>query len=605
MSDSEVPVQPETQPEAEVQAQPEAEVQAQPEAEAQAHSESLEMPVPQMTLEELNNFFNSFEIKPPHIVFNQEQHDRDLADGLINATRNTENHRYYLPAELKAAHGAATVNVAPVAGKKKVVIAITIAHNWPADYIQKCFNAFCTVYGISPVPSMEVINLGSLTSNGARDLGNPPLATAQEAAANQGIIDAISSYINTGTNGTLMSSVTGITTANRNLLAGIAPFNYSGNADKVGWLGELILNFWAIAMNPNAHFRIINGASAIGSDLYNTVVYASTDSNFATNPHGTTDYVNMSWGDTIPGGDRKLDDNKIFINPRMCYFAAAGNSRWAGYPATSSNVMCVGGASLNYTVTDPINLPTNPNVRLWVGATYDLTRDVNRGGGTGFSHSVVAGGEYERPVHQSGTTNGLQILSSTQYSNNRRVCPDMCSLADPETGLTILYVNNDGSKVSMVLSGGTSLASPLLCGLFSHLSQRRYNEELIPLTTRLTDVGVATLTGSVNLQKFLYNNFQSNPLGTMFYDIVSGTTRLHTNPQLGPNNGATFTTGPGYDIATGLGFPQMQSISNIMFPLQTAQQPGQSGTTGSATLIPSNNSQLTTSKIRFQFNIVA
>jgi hypothetical protein len=181
----------------------------------------------------------------------------------------------------------------------------------------------------------------------------------------------------------------------------------------------------------------------------------------------------------------------------------------------------------------------------------------------------------------------------------------MCSLADPVTGLTILFVNSDGSKVSLVLSGGTSLASPLLGGLFSHLSQRRYNEELTPLTTRLTEVGGATLTGSVNLQKFLYNNFQSNVVGTMFYDIVSGTTRLHNDYRLGPNNGATFTASAGYDIATGLGFPQMQSISNIMFPLQPVQQPGQPGQsgTGSATLVPSVNPLLTTSKITFRFNI--
>jgi hypothetical protein len=270
-----------------------------------------------MTLEELNDFFNSVEIKPPHIVFNQEQYDRDLADGLITASRSLNNSPY-LPAELKAAHGATTVNVAPAVGKKKVVIAITIAHNWPADYLQKCFNAFCTVYGISPVPSMEVINLGSLTSNGNIILGNPPLATSQEAAANQSIIEAISTYINTGTNGTLLSSVTGITTSTRNLLTGIARFNHSENAVKVGWLGELILNFWAIAMNPNAHFRIINGASAMGNDLYNTVIYASTDANFASNQYGTTDYINMSWGDTIPGGDRKHLDDQIFINPRIC-----------------------------------------------------------------------------------------------------------------------------------------------------------------------------------------------------------------------------------------------------------------------------------------------
>ena len=553
-----------------------------------------------MTLEELDDFYNSVEMKPPHIVFDQEQYDRDLADGLITASRNLDKSPY-LPSELKAAHGAATVNVAPTTGKKKVVIAITIAHNWPAAYIQKCFNAFCTVYGISPVPSMEVINLGPLTSNGTSSLGNPPVSTTEQAAVNQSIIDAINTYINTSANGTLLNSVTGVTTANRNVLNTIASFGYTGNADKIGWLGEMILNFWAIAMNPNAHFRIINANSASGWDLSNAVVYASTASNFASNQYGTTDYVNMSWGDTTPGGDRKQHDDGIFINPKICYFAAAGNYRWAGYPATSSNVMCVGGASLYYNVDSAISLPTNPNVTLWVGA--NKVGGGGDGGGTGFSHSIAAGGEYQRPTHQFGTTNGLQILSTATYNNNRRVCPDMCSLADSSTGLLIFYTNSDGTKVSAQKLGGTSLASPLLCGLFSHISQRRINEELVPLTTRLNDVGSTTLSNSINLQQFLYNNFNSKPLGTMFYDIVSGTTTLQTDSRLGPNSGATFATSAGYDIATGLGFPQMLGIVRTMFPLETAQQAGQSGTTGSATIQTSNTQNLTTTKLTFKFNM--
>ena len=43
--------------------------------------------------------------------------------------------------------------------------------------------------------------------------------------------------------------------------------------NRLGWLGELILNFWAIAMNPNAHFRIINCYSPFGPQLYNAVIY--------------------------------------------------------------------------------------------------------------------------------------------------------------------------------------------------------------------------------------------------------------------------------------------------------------------------------------------
>jgi len=543
---------------------------------------------------------NTVEIKPPHIVFDQAQYDRDVADGLIPLTRNI-NCRPYLPNELKAAHGAANLNVTPGVGKKKVVIATTIAYNWPPAYIQKCFEAFCTVYGIKQTnpdgtktenfPTMEVINLGTGSL-----YANPPLATTPDQSL-VAITDAISEYVDA--NGINVSSVSNLTTANRGEVFFIPNFLYNENADKVGWLGELILNFWAIAMNPNAHFRIINCNSPTMSGLAGTVIYASTDANFtsltnlpADDPRRlTTDYVNMSWGDTNPGFDRKQFDDQIFINPNICYFSAAGNYRWAGYPATSSNVMCVGGASLYHDVDSAINPPANPNVTLWVGTTYQDFE--SPGGGCGFSHHYNNDDDaYTRPRYQANGDKGLEILRTTQYNINRRACPDMCSLADPATGLLILFANNAGTKISKELLGGTSLASPMLCGLFSQLSQRRYNQDMPPLTTRLTIAPNSATITTNNLHDFLYNNFQTEQLGTMFYDIVSGTTVLHNSTDLGPNNGATYVTGSGYDIATGLGFPQMQHIMDVMFrttnPTPTPPAPTPSTPPASTPPAPAN-----------------
>lgn len=517
------------------------------------------MTTPQMSREAMHAYLNAIKFKPPHIVFNEAQYNRDVRDGLISIPRNVNNNNSpYLPSELRQVHGASALNVTNDVGKKKVVIAITIAHNWPATYVQNCFNAFCTVYGFAQ-RDIEVINLAPFVDvSGNSYFGNPSVASAAQASVNQGLINGLSTYItNNGSN------LSGVTPNNRTSISSINPIdNYDytsgsveGDEKLFGWLGEMILNFWAIAMNPNAHFRIIN---AHEFELVNSVIYASTDSNFATNPHGTTDYVNMSWGDSEPGGDRKMFDDEIFINPRICYFGAAGNFRWAGYPATSSNVMCVGGASLYYDSNDFVS-STNPNLRLWVGATNSDATKQSDGGGTGFSHSTF-GGAYPRPAYQGG----LAALSS--YSTDpKRACPDMCSLADPATGLTVFFTNNDGTKLMKQIVGGTSLASPLLAGLFSHLSQRRINENKLPLTTRVTDVGSTTLSNSVNLQTFLYSNYTADA-SSMFYDIITGTTTLHTDADLGPlNSGQTFSASTGYDIATGLGVPQLNGINEIMF----------------------------------------
>jgi hypothetical protein len=521
------------------------------------------MASPQMTRDAMYAYLNTIKIKPPHVVFDQAQYDSDVRDGLISVPRNLNNSPY-LPSELKAVHGASSLNVTNDVGKKKVVIAITIAHNWPATYVQNCFNAFCSVYGFAQ-REIEVINLAPLENVSENSFfGNPSVASAEQASVNQELIDGLSTYItNNGSN------LSGVIPNNRASIDSISNIyndtpidnnNYTsgsveGDEKLFGWLGEMILNYWAIAMNPNAHFRIIN---AHEFELFNSVIYASTDSNFATNPHGTTDYVNMSWGDSAPGGDRKIFDDEIFINSRICYFGAAGNFRWAGYPATSSNVMCVGGATLYYNADDPTS-STNPNLTLWVGATNSDPTKQSNGSGTGFSYSTF-GGAYPRPAYQVG----LAALSS--YSTDpKRVCPDMCSLADPATGLAVIFTNNDGTKLMKQIVGGTSLASPLLAGLFSHLSQRRINENKLPLTTRMTDVESSTLSSSVNLQTFLYSNYTAHASST-FYDIITGTTTLHTDADLGLlNSGITFSASTGYDIATGLGVPQMNGIQERMF----------------------------------------
>jgi hypothetical protein len=535
------------------------------------------------TNELLHAYLSTVEYKPPHINFDQEQYERDIEAGLIPLSRNANNHPYF-PEELKAAHNAATLNVLPAAGKKRVVIATTIAYNWPAAYIERCFEAFCVTYDLwqttTPArtirPTIEVINLASYAPGGH---GNPPISTNPNA--NQNIINALDAQINGTTNGAAVAHIT-----TRDGLLAIPTLNDSTHTDsKHLWLGELLLNFWAIAMNPNAHFRVICGASAIGYDLNNTVVYASTDSNFASNPYGTTDYVNMSWGDAEFGNDRPQYDDVFFTNPRICYFGAAGNDRWAGYPATSSNVMCVGGASLFYNPGLAISAANNnnPNVTLWVGPN-------GSGGGTGFSHSNISEA-YVRPPHQFTSLTGV-----SNFNNGRRVCPDICSLADPVTGLTIITANNTGTvKIAKTISGGTSLATPLMCGLFSHLSQRRINEGLVPFTTRLNDIGAPlySLSGSINLQKLIYDSFRNNAINTLFHDIpAGGSTLLPTGQNYGPNSGRTFTTGTGYDIATGLGFARMLAIENALFSSGSGSVGSVgsvgSGSVGSSTIAPTN-----------------
>ena len=138
----------------------------------------------QMSRGELYEYVKTTIINPPHIVFNKEQYERDLNNGLISIPRSINNSPY-LPSELKAVHGASSINVTNDTGKKKVVIAITIANNFPPAYIQTCFDVFCKLYGFT-LRTIEVINLKPL-----EQYGNPQISTVVQ---NQSLIDQINNY---------------------------------------------------------------------------------------------------------------------------------------------------------------------------------------------------------------------------------------------------------------------------------------------------------------------------------------------------------------------------------------------------------------------------
>jgi hypothetical protein len=490
------------------------------------------------------------EVFPSYMVFNKQQHDKDVSEVLPRVnTYNVSNTAPYSPSDIKAAHGADDIDVPPDASKKRVVIAITIGYNWPSDYVQACFNAMCEQYNITP-RTLEIINLNSAGEKASLE---------EEAAA----LEVTNTLINQLKQHIRLYGATGTIIPDYNFVPTMSDTN-SERAEL--WLGELLLDLWAGAMNPHAHIRIIgSGLSALSNtvptlnDLFNTVAYASNDAKFSNNSNGTTDIVNMSWGASLGGNDYVLSDG-MFSNPKICYFAPSGDYRVSTYPSTSINVLSVGGTTQYYNANGSNAAAKGPYHKLWVGANN--TEDVEGGGigsGTGFSVG------YSKPSYQSN----LAVL--TNFTN--RCTPDVVSIADSESGVNIFYVDRTDAtppyKMKQQL-GGVSLAGPILCGLFSHLVQQSHNESGSALTTKVNDIGT-----SRNLQTFLYTNYVSKP--DMFYDVVDGITTLPIQSSLGPHtSGQTFSAGVGYDIPTGMGVPMMKGIRNAMFSttISTPTPPG-------------------------------
>lgn len=233
------------------------------------------------------------------------------------------------------------------------------------------------------------------------------------------------------------------------------------------WAIETTLNVqWVYALNPYAQIRVIQAASNSWQDIFNAINFANNKNNF--NPRIDTDLVTMSFGIPDNGGLSSFD--RYFTNPNTIYFAASGNSNTISFPSSCSNVIAVGGTTLNL----------NSDFTRALENTWSKT-------GCGFSKSFAK-----------------QSYQPTIQPNNQRTTPDVSCVADSTTGC---YVILNGRAYSI---GGTSLASPVYAGMFSVLTQRRLNNRRSTYTS--------VLNRSNTIQPLLYNSNNSN----CFFDVING-----------------------------------------------------------------------------------
>ena len=152
------------------------------------------------------------------------------------------------------------------------------------------------------------------------------------------------------------------------------------------------------------------------------------------------------------------------------------------------------------------------------------------------------------PGYQSGAAGSLHVINSFSSSStcgassgDCREVPDVAANADPGTGY-IIYYNGSGSNPSLqsgwVAVGGTSAAAPVWAALIA-----------------LTDAAPACHGSSVGFANPALYKAASDNYGGTFDDVTSG-----NNDLTGTNNG-DYPAGPGYDLATGLGTPNMAGLA--------------------------------------------
>lgn len=253
-----------------------------------------------------------------------------------------------------------------------------------------------------------------------------------------------------------------------------------------GWAVETTLDVqWVYAINPYAEIRVILAASSSWNDMFNAVNFANNKKNFS--PAIDTDIISMSWGTTDNGG--LTGYNSYFSNPNTIYLASSGDSSRVSFPSSCTNVVSIGGTSLNLNS----NL-TRASEKVWGSA------------GCGLSKS------FTKPSYQPIINNNTSL----------RITPDISCVADPNTACFIV-INNRLYSV-----GGTSLSSPIYAGMLSLITQNRLNNK------KTTYTSVTNKANSIQPLLYNSNNFDC------FFDITQGSS--------GSNQARV-----GFDSASGLG----------------------------------------------------
>jgi len=169
-----------------------------------------------------------------------------------------------------------------------------------------------------------------------------------------------------------------------------------------GWELETSLDVeWAHALAPAAHIMLVEASTTGTANMFTAVRYAAAHAG----------YVSMSWGANEFSGETSYDSS--LAGAGVSFFAASGDTAASViYPASSKNVVAVGGTTLSVTST----------TGTWKSETAWSTAG---GGCSAYETATAAQAAY--PTYDQTTAN----------CNGKRATPDLSLDANPQTGVPV------------------------------------------------------------------------------------------------------------------------------------------------------------------------
>ncbi len=265
---------------------------------------------------------------------------------------------------------------------------------------------------------------------------------------------------------------------------------------------------WASALAPGAVIRIY--AASETDPVADDELIQQVLADLPTQP--TLHQLSISYGSDETTSDRdyiaiEAQYMANLVSAGVTVFAASGDLGPFGnngavqidYPASMPDVTAVGGTALTL----------NPDGTVASETAWGSVASSGASGASGGGISII----FNRPAWQTGA--GVP-------AGTMRLVPDVAAVGDPSTG-GLIVLNGRNATI-----GGTSLATPIWAAWCALINQARANAGKSPL-------------GALNPRLY--------PLaGTAaFRDITSGGNTL-------------FQAGPGYDLCTGIGVPNVYAL---------------------------------------------
>ncbi len=297
---------------------------------------------------------------------------------------------------------------------------------------------------------------------------------------------------------------------------GITPYRVN-QVQPLGPPGNLSLETtldaeWMTAIAPNATINVVEGPNAQITTFTSIFQYVIQ--------HNISSVVSTSWGtpESQTPSSTITTDNNLFKQAAaqgIAITTASGDngaydntsSLTPDFPSSSPFVTAVGGTWLNLT-------QSGSNV-----VRYSETAWAKSGGGISTVFPV--------PAYQTSLPGGLVLKG--------RGVPDVALNAQPSSSYFVYYQSST-SQTGWLGAGGTSFGAPIWAGIIGLENQLRN-------TAGEGNIGF--------LNPYIYSLSLTSNYSSDFHDITQG------------NNGY-YSAGPGYDLVTGLGSPDVTNLALML-----------------------------------------